>query len=75
MKVCPGARVFWRNFGNNVDEGFGVLILPYGADHLEDVVCDKVGRVLNREYEIRASVDPGHSEGDGGRGPNSERWQ
>jgi hypothetical protein len=54
MKVCPGARVL-----NNVDEGFGVVILPDGADHLEDVVCDKGGKLLNREYETRARVDPG----------------
>ena len=55
MKVCPGARVL-----NNVDEDFGVVILPDGADHLEDVVCDKGGKLLNCEYETRARVDPGH---------------
>jgi hypothetical protein len=59
MKVCPGARVLWEKFGNNVDEGFGVVILSDGADHIEDVVCDKGGRLLNREYETRARVDPG----------------
>jgi hypothetical protein len=42
----PGARDFWENFGNNVDEGFGVVILPDGADRLEDVIVIRMGKFL-----------------------------
>jgi hypothetical protein len=73
--LAPARRVFKENFSNNVDEGFGVVILSGGASHLEDAVCDKGGKVLNREYEIRARVDSGHTEGDGARRPDFAREQ
>ena len=40
----PGARDFWVNFGNNVDEGFGAVILPDGADRLADVIVIRMGK-------------------------------
>ena len=44
MKFGPGARDFWENFGNNVDERFGVVILPDGAGRLEDVIVIRMGK-------------------------------
>ena len=67
MRVWPRRARLLGKFGNNVDEGF--VILPGGADRLEDVVCDKDGKVFDREYEIRVRVDLSHTEGDSGRGP------
>ena len=61
IDVLAPARVFWEKFGNNVDEGFGVVILLDGAGYLEDVVCDKDGELLtNRGYGIRARIYPGY---------------
>ena len=42
----PGARDFWVNFGNNVDEGFGAVILPDGADRLADVIVIRMAKSL-----------------------------
>jgi hypothetical protein len=56
IEVLAPVCVFWENFGSNVNEGFGVVILSDGAGHLEGAVCDKSGKALNREYEIRARL-------------------
>ena len=37
----PGVNIFWEEFSNSVNKG--LVILPYVANHLEDVVCDNSG--------------------------------
>ena len=37
----PGVSIFWEGFGNSVDKC--LVVLTYGANHLEDVVCDNSG--------------------------------
>ena len=39
MGFGPGDHVFENKIGNNVAESLGVVILPDGADHLEDVIA------------------------------------
>jgi hypothetical protein len=70
MKVWPRRACL---LGKN--QGFRVVILPDGEDHLEDVVCDKDRKIRNLEYEIRERVDPDHTKGDGSRGPDFAQGQ
>ena len=73
MKVWPRRACLLEKIGDNVDEGFRIVIVPDGEDHLEDVVCDKDRKIRNLEYEIRESVDPDHTEGS--RGPDFAQGQ
>jgi hypothetical protein len=45
LDICfgPGVSIFWEGFGNSANKG--LVILPYSANHLEDVVFDNSGEV------------------------------
>ena len=46
LNICfgPGVSIFWEGFGNSADKG--LVILPYGANHLEDVLLITVGKEI-----------------------------
>jgi hypothetical protein len=64
------ANLCWEGVGNGVYEGDDIVSLPYGADHVKDVLGDEGREAIDGEEEVRAGrVEFGYSEGDGGRGP------
>ena len=37
---------FWEGLSDSINEGFDAVVLPDGADHLEDVLIDTSGEPL-----------------------------